>query len=157
MIDVPLCPYELVTCCAPQYFKGKSLPRHPTELVDYECLTTVLFRTTWVFESSRGAVSVEVHSRMHSSDSRVLREAALRGLGIGVLPRYLVGEDLRAGTLIPLLSDFPVAVFWIKALVPRMKMSRPAVRELVSFLKARLQTATIIDTARPPERLTRRS
>jgi DNA-binding transcriptional LysR family regulator len=157
VIDVPLCPYELVTCCAPDYFKGKSEPRHPTELVDYECLTTVLFRTTWVFESSRGAVSVEVHSRMHSSDSRVLREAALRGLGIGVLPRYLVREDLRAGTLIPLLADFPVAVFWIKALVPRMKMSRPAVRELVAFLKARLQGMPSSEAAHPPERATRRS
>jgi DNA-binding transcriptional LysR family regulator len=59
VIDVPICPYELVTCCAPKYLVGKSAPQHPNELVDYECLTTVLFRTTWVFESSRGALSVE--------------------------------------------------------------------------------------------------
>ena len=52
VIDVPICPYELVTCCAPKYLVGKSAPQHPNELVDYECLTTVLFRTTWVFESS---------------------------------------------------------------------------------------------------------
>ena len=139
VIDVPLCPYELVTCCAPAYLVGKSPPQHPTDLVDYECLTTVLFRTTWVFESSRGALSVEVHSRMHSSDSRVLREAALRGLGIAILPRFLADEPIRKGELIPLLNDFPVANFWVKALVPRMKMSKPAVRELVAFLKARMQ------------------
>jgi len=139
VIDVPMCPYELVTCCSPSYLVGKSPPQHPTELVDYECLTTVLFRTTWVFESSRGALSVEVHSRLHSSDSRVLREAALRGLGIAILPRFLADEPLRKGELVPLLQDFPVASFWLKALVPRMKMSKPAVRELVAFLKARLQ------------------
>ncbi len=139
VIDVPICPYDLVTCCAPSYLVGKSAPQHPNELVDYECLTTVLFRTTWVFESSRGAVSVEVHSRLHSSDSRIQREAALRGLGIAILPRFLADEPIRKGALIPLLKDFPLPVFWLKALVPRMKMSRPAVRELVAYLKARMQ------------------
>ena len=139
VIDVPICPYELVTCCAPKYLVGKSAPQHPNELVDYECLTTVLFRTTWVFESSRGALSVEVHSRLHSSDSRILREAALRGLGIVILPRFLADEPIRKGLLIPLLKDFPVPVFWLKALVPRMKMSRPVVRELVAYLKTRMQ------------------
>lgn len=139
VIDVPICPYELVTCCSPKYLVGKSAPQHPNELVDYECLTTVLFRTTWVFESSRGALSVEVHSRLHSSDSRILREAALRGLGIVILPRFLADEPISKGLLIPLLKDFPVPVFWLKALVPRMKMSRPVVRELVAYLKTRMQ------------------
>jgi DNA-binding transcriptional LysR family regulator len=142
VIDVPVCQYELVTCCAPAYLKGKSPPRHPTELVDYECLTTILFRTTWVFESSRGALSVEVHSRLHASDSRVLREAAIRGLGIAILPRFLADEPIREGTLVPILQDFPVATFWLKALVPRMKMNRPVIRELVAFLKSGLQELT---------------
>jgi DNA-binding transcriptional LysR family regulator len=141
VVDVPICPYELVTCCAPGYLEGRTAPLHPTELVDHECLTTVLFRTAWVFESSRGAISVEVHSRMHSSDSRVLREAALRGLGIAVLPRFLADEPLSRGALVPLLQDFPVATFWLKVLVPRMKMSKPAVQELVAFMKTRCRLA----------------
>lgn len=140
VIDVPICPYEMFTCCAPAYLAGKSPPRHPTELTDYECLTTVLFRTAWVFDSSQGGVSVEVHSRMHSSDSRVLREAALRGLGIAILPGFLTEEPFARGTLIPLLRDFPVAAHWVKALVPRMKMRKPAVQELVTYLKERMQS-----------------
>jgi DNA-binding transcriptional LysR family regulator len=137
--DVPLCQYELVSCCAPSYLRGKQVPQHPTDLVDHECLTTTLFRTTWVFESSRGALSVEVHSRVHASDSRILRESALRGLGIALLPRFLADGCLAAGTLVPLLPDFPVATHWVKALVPRMKMNKPVIRELVAFLKTRLQ------------------
>jgi DNA-binding transcriptional LysR family regulator len=139
VVDVPLCPYELVTCCAPSYLRGRPEPQHPTELVDYECLTTTLFRTSWLFESSRGALSVEVHSRLHSSDGRVMREAARRGLGIAVLARYLAQDDLRTGRLVPLLQDFPLATHWMKALVPRIKMNRPVVREFVAFLKHWLQ------------------
>jgi DNA-binding transcriptional LysR family regulator len=85
VIDIPLCPYELVVCCSPGYLCGKAEPRSPTELVDHECLTTTLFRTSWMFESACGAQSVEVHSRLHSSDGRIIREAARHGLGIAVL------------------------------------------------------------------------
>ncbi len=140
VIDVPICPYDLVTCCAPGYLAGRAPPRHPTELTDYECLTTVLFRTTWMFESSQGGLSVEVHSRLHSSDSRVLREGAVRGLGIAILPCFLADEPIARGVLIPLLTNFPVAAHWVKALVPRMKMRKPAVQELVTYLKTRLQS-----------------
>jgi DNA-binding transcriptional LysR family regulator len=135
VIDVPLCRYDLVTVCGPSYLRGKAKPQHPTELVDHQCLTTVLFRTSWGFTHSRGSMNVEVHSRMQSSDSRMVRDAARMGLGITILPRFLVDEDLRAGTLVPLLEDFPVSVYWLKALVPRMKMHRPVVRELVAFMK----------------------
>ena len=134
--DVPLCQYELITCCSPAYLQRHAVPQHPTDLVDHECLTTSLFRTNWLFESSRGTIAVDVHSRLHVSDSRVLREAALHGLGVVILPRFLVELPFSAGTLVPLLQNFPVSAFWIKALVPRMKLNRPLVRELVDFLKA---------------------
>jgi DNA-binding transcriptional LysR family regulator len=136
VVDVPLCRYELITCCSPEYLKGRAAPQHPTELMDHSCLTTALFRTTWGFTHSRGSLNVEVHSRMQSSDSRMVRDAARMGLGITILPRFLVNEDLRAGTLVPLLEDFPVNSYWIKLTVPRMKMNRPAVRELIAHLKA---------------------
>jgi DNA-binding transcriptional LysR family regulator len=135
VIDVPLCRYDLVTVCAPSYLQGKQSPRHPTDLVDHQCLTTALFRTTWGFTHPRGSMTVEVHSRLQSSDSRMVRDAALMGMGIAVLSRLLVSEDLRTGALIPLLEDFPVNTYWLKILVPRMKMHRPAVNSLVSFLK----------------------
>ncbi len=95
VIDVPLCRYELVTVCSPSYLHDKATPQHPTDLVDHQCLTTVLFRTTWGFTHARGSMTVEVHSRMQSSDSRMVRDAARMGMGITILPRMLVSEDLH--------------------------------------------------------------
>jgi DNA-binding transcriptional LysR family regulator len=137
--DVPLCPYDLVTCSAPRYFNGRPMPAQPSELVGYECLTSVLFHASWPFDTPSGHVTVDVHSRMHSSDSRMLREATLKGLGIAVLPRFLVEQDLRDGALVEVLENFPIVAFWVKALVPRIRMKKPAVREMLSFLKARMQ------------------
>ncbi len=139
VIDVPLCRYDLVTVCAPAYLSGREVPRHPTELVDHQCLTTALFRTSWGFTHARGSMNIEVHSRLQSSDSQMVRDAARMGMGIAILPRYLVNEDLRTGVLIPVLEEFPVAVYWLKVQVPRMKMNRPAVRALIEFLKQTMQ------------------
>ncbi len=139
VIDVPLCRYELVTCCSPDYLAGREVPQHPTDLMDHQCLTTALFRTSWGFTHSKGSMNVEVHSRMQSSDSRMVRDAARMGLGITILPRFLVNDDLRTGTLVSLLEDFPVTSYWIKLQVPRMKMNRPAVRKLIAHLKESMQ------------------
>ncbi len=55
--------------------------------------------TTWVFENPPSTTTVEVRSKMHANDNRVLREAALRGVGLAVLPRFLVNDDLKGGPL----------------------------------------------------------
>jgi DNA-binding transcriptional LysR family regulator len=134
VVDVPLCQYELVCVCAPFYLRNKQRPRHPTDLVDHQCLSTSLFRSTWGFTHERGAITVEVHSRIKSSDGRMIRDAARLGLGIAILSRMLVEDELKSGALVPLLEDFPVSQYWVKLMVPRIRMSRPAVRTLVSFL-----------------------
>jgi len=139
VVDVPLCQYELVCVCAPSYLRNKQRPRHPTDLVDHACLSTSLFRSTWGFTHARGAMTVEVHSRIQSSDGRMVRDAARMGLGIAILSRMLVQEDLRSGALVPLLEDFPVGAYWVKLMVPRVRMNRPAVRALVGHLKEKLQ------------------
>jgi DNA-binding transcriptional LysR family regulator len=139
VVDVPLCTYPQMLCCAPSYLTNRLAPRHPSELIDHDCLTTVLFGTTWPFETPRGGVSVEVRSRFHANDGRVILEGVRRGLGIAILPRYLVEGDLKAGRLLALLEGYVPPTYWLKALVPRIKMEKPAVRELVAFLKTRTQ------------------
>ena len=140
VVDVPLCKYSVVLCAAPAYLAAHGVPQHPTELVNHDCLTSVLLGTTWLFEGSSGSLSVEVHSRFHANDGRVLLEAARRGLGLATLPRFIADRDLQRGQLTEVLPAFPVVSFGLKALVPRVKLQKPAVRELVSFLKARMQS-----------------
>jgi DNA-binding transcriptional LysR family regulator len=55
------------------------------------------------------------------------------------LPRFLVHEDLGAGRLVEVMPAHPIPTFWMKATVPRIKMNKPAVAELVTFLKSRMQ------------------
>ncbi len=138
VVDIPLCQYRILLCASPSYLDSKGKPEHPTELTEYDCITSVLMGNTWVFEQPPSTVSVEVRSKLHANDTRVLREAAVRGIGIAVLPEFLVVEDLRKGTLVELLPETPITSFWLKAIVPRIKLAKPAVNELVNYLKARM-------------------
>lgn len=148
--DFPLGPYSIALCAAPSYVEAKGAPESPNELIDHDCCTSVLLGNTWVFENAPGTTSVEVRSKLHANDTRVLREAARRGIGIAVLPRFLVNDDLKTGKLVELMPAYPVPTFWMKALVPRIKMNKPAVAELVNYLKARMQPSPpweLADTA----------
>jgi DNA-binding transcriptional LysR family regulator len=138
VIEVPLAPYEQVMCCAPSYLENVTMPQNPADLAFHDVLTSVVYSRTWNFEGPNGPISTQVHPRVLASDSRTLRSAALRGLGITVLPRDLVQDDLDAGTLVHLLPEYPVHRLHLKALVPVTKMHSPLVREVLAFLKAHM-------------------
>ncbi len=136
LVEVPLCPYDQVTCAAPSYLEEAAAPQNPGDLAFHDVLTSSAYTKTWTFEGQNGPISTQVHPRVLASDSRTLRSATLRGLGIAILPRDLIEEDLRSGKLVQLLTDFPVSRMWLKALVPYTKMSSPLVREVLEFLKS---------------------
>ena len=137
--DIPLCPYPLILCASPQYVKQKGVPEQPRDLVDHDCLTSILLGQSWTFEGPRGPLTVAIHSRLHANDSRILLEAARLGIGVAVLPHYLADPDLQTGRLLSVMEDYPLQSLWLKALVPNIKMHKAPVHLLVSFLQSRMQ------------------
>ncbi|WP_118134995.1 LysR family transcriptional regulator [Oceanicella sp. SM1341] len=135
VIDEPLCPYRRILCAAPAYLEARGRPVHPTDLIEHDCLTYLVTGNTWTFDSPQGPMNVEVHPKFNVNDSRVLLTAARRGLGLATLPVFLCQEDLAAGRLVAQMQDYPVSTLWLKALVPRIKRNRPAVRALVEHLQ----------------------
>ncbi len=138
VMDFPLGPYSIALCAAREYVEAKGSPETPNELVDHDCLTSVMLGNTWVFENGPSTTSVEVRSKLHVNDTRVLTEATRQGIGIAILPRFLVREDLASGALVEVMPSYPAPTFYMKALVPRIKMNKPAVSQLVEYLKARM-------------------
>ena len=137
--DIPLCPYPLILCASPQYVKRKGVPEQPRDLVDHDCLTSILLGQSWTFDGPRGPLTVAIHSRLHANDSRILLEAARLGIGVAVLPHYLADPDLHTGMLLSVMEDYPLQSLWLKALVPNIKMHKAPVHLLVSFLQSRMQ------------------
>jgi len=63
-------------------------------------------------------MTVTVHPRMSSNDMSVLLEPPKTHLGIALLSNYVVLPELRRGSVVVPLPDFPVPDLWIKAMVP---------------------------------------
>ena len=52
---------------------------------------------------------MRVHGRIESNFGELLRDAAVAGMGIALHATWHVAEDLRAGRLVEVLPDYPLA------------------------------------------------
>lgn len=138
VVDVPLAPYPCILVASPAYLAAAPALDHPRDLADHGCLTSVLYGRLWRFDGPSGEVSVEVHPRMSANDGRVLLEAARRGVGVAILPRFVARDAIAAGQLVPLLPHFPPAMLRLKALVPASRMADASVAALIDYLTDRL-------------------
>jgi DNA-binding transcriptional LysR family regulator len=128
---------RLVPCAAPAYLEANGAPRTPEELERHNCFTYeyVLPRHTWRFRDPSGAErAVRVSGTLHSNNGDILAEAAARGAGIAFEPAFIVGPDVRAGRLVPLLQDYVPAPVPVYAVYPSRKHLSAKVRLFVDFL-----------------------
>lgn len=73
-----------------------------------------------------------------ADNAAALRAFALDGLGIAVLPDWLVRADLRSGVLQRLLADHGFPLQGVHAVYPPTRHLPSKVRAFIDFLKARL-------------------
>jgi len=131
---------RLVPCAAPAYLEKHGAPRVPEDLARHNCLTYeyVSPRNLWRFRDRAGADrTVRVAGNLHSNNGDLLAEAAARGAGIVFEPAFVVGAEVRAGRLVPLLQDFEPPPVPIYAVYPSRKHLSAKVRQFVEFLVAR--------------------
>lgn len=93
-----------------EYLDRAGYPESPAALTDHECLrfTYAAEAQVWTFSRDQEEMRVTVTGRLKANSSEVLREAAMDGMGIALLPDWLVAADVQAGTLTRLLPDFEI-------------------------------------------------
>jgi LysR family transcriptional regulator, transcriptional activator for dmlA len=126
-------------CASPAYLARHGTPRTPADLTRHECLPCRVDgdAVPWRFKASAGAAAktLAVDGRLHLSDSLSIREAALAGLGIADLPRYLVADDLDAGRLVRVLDAVPRVVRGIYVVYAPSPFTPAKVRLFVDALR----------------------
>ncbi|MCC5812059.1 MAG: LysR family transcriptional regulator [Ectothiorhodospiraceae bacterium] len=150
-MDEPLCRLERMLCASPAYLEARGVPRHPRDLVKHDCLSFVPTGNSWVFESERGPITIEVTPRISSNDGQILVDAAVNGNGVAVVSKYAARKALHNGDLVRVLPDFPLPDMWIKAVAPEWRVNAPAIRMLVDYLRAALTPVPPWDSADEPE------
>lgn len=127
-----------VVCASPEYIKQNGLPSHPQQLEKHSCLSFQVKpgANHWRFKLSQGVVDIPVSGRVKVDSVAILREAALAGLGIILVPSWIVAKELKQGKLLPLLEDFPLEPNGtpINAVFSHNRHLAPKVRSFVDFL-----------------------
>lgn len=132
----------LVVCGAPSYFAEYGIPRHPEELEQHSCLVNwaVSPRDMWHFTSASGEHKIiKVSGRMQANAADPIKAAALNGLGLIMLPKYIVGKHIAKGALQVVLEDYTNPPLEIHAVYPHRKYLSAKVSVFLDFLQNWLQ------------------
>ena len=137
-----LAPIKTVMCASPSYLERMGEPRTPDELVEHRCLAYSLLRDFeyWHLTDSRGkAVRIKIHPYIKASTGEFLKDAAVEGLGIILVPSFIAYKEIEHGALVPVLRDYKPPRLEAYAIYPQTRHLSRRVRVFVDFLIKRFK------------------
>ena len=137
-----LAPVRRKLCATPGYFDQRGVPQSPADLVHHNCLdyTRSGEQGHWRFTGPDGDISVPVTGPLHVDDDEALSQAVLGGLGIGLLPTFIIGKDLQSGKLQAALSEYIPVEQHVYAMYLPTRHLPSKVRVFIDFLLTHIGT-----------------
>jgi DNA-binding transcriptional LysR family regulator len=131
---------QRVLCAAPGYLSKQGTPHYPNDLQQHSCLHygQIANDSHWKLYRGDEVYAIGVQGAMCSNNGEVLRDAAVQGLGITLLPRFIVEPQLQQGTLQLVLPDYPPSELAIYIIYPVNRHLSTKVRLVVEFIQQRL-------------------
>jgi DNA-binding transcriptional LysR family regulator len=131
---------RLLVAASPAYLRDHPAPQAITDLAAHNCLGYTLSTSVgpyrWRFDAA-GVVSVPVTGNFHANNGDALVAAALAGHGIVYQPTFLIGDDIRAGRLVPIMLDHPpMELPGVFAVYAANRRPPAKVRAFIDFLVA---------------------
>ncbi|HEX6141231.1 MAG TPA: LysR family transcriptional regulator [Geminicoccaceae bacterium] len=143
-----LAPTRRILCASPAYFQRHGRPGTPEDLRRHNCLFYKFSggRPVWRFRDASGEHAIEIDGALRTNNADALHTAALAGVGIVVLPLFMVGPDIRRGALEPIFPSVEFAMLSLDsdiwAVHPYGRRLSPKVRAFVDFLSQRFRSPT---------------
>ncbi len=129
-----LAPNRRLLCAAPGYIAAHGAPASTDDLTGHALLAAT-GQLPWRLTGPGGPVVIDGESRVRTNSSEVVRELVLAGAGIALRSTWDIAEQLRAGSLVRILSDHEgTSDVGIYAVRPRAELIPPNVRAFIGFL-----------------------
>lgn len=135
---------EALLCAAPSYFERLDRPQNAEQLSRHDLLqfASRSERQGWHLQEEDGTwTRAQGRVRLRLDSAEALRETALAGRGIALLPRLLVGPDIAEGRLEHVLPRADLGTVPIVALYPHKRLLEPRVRRFIDMLNDDLRNA----------------
>lgn len=140
-----LCDMTYVACASPEYLRRRGRPKTPHDLERHDCLRYPVpgYGAQWRFRKGDDTFEVPILGRVVANNGVALVQSAAAGMGVVMLPRWLMADEIRRGTLVELFpeyrataSEFDVAA-WM--LYPSRSYLPRKVRVFADFLKEKFR------------------
>lgn len=131
-------------CGAPSYFAAHGRPARPEHLLSHNCLRYALVRSEeeWHFQGRSGRIELDVTGSFATTNGAMLREAVLAGMGLAVLPRFMVADAIDEGLIETVLDDFAPRPLGIYAVRSGRRAPPKLLAELLRELEAAFRAAS---------------
>lgn len=138
VVSRKLASYVRVLCASPGFLRRHGPIAEVEALASTPCAVLGAGSTRWQFTTPEGSRSVQVTGRVQSNNILALRDAALAGLGVAQMPRWLVSEELRAGSLVQVLPEAALPAVHVLGLIHRDARRASSLRVVLDFLATEL-------------------
>jgi DNA-binding transcriptional LysR family regulator len=131
---------RILTVAAPAYLAQRGRPASPQDLVDggHECIHAIDLSTgrlfDWEFWRGDEKLKVAVRGSLTVTDAGTKIGACLAGYGIAQVIDLGIETHLRAGTLVPVLTDWPDETFPLYVYYPGREHVPAKVRAFIDFV-----------------------
>ncbi|MRW83203.1 LysR family transcriptional regulator [Pseudoduganella sp. FT26W] len=148
MIARPLFSYGMSICASPAYLKQRGTPQTPDDLAQHECLDFMVgaVGVRWRLQSLQGKRELPA-SRMRTNSGQALRMAALKDFGIVMQAEVLLAQDIAAGRLVPILTDYLPTPRAMHLVYPRDRRATPKLTTFIDFIVERFGPAARLPLA----------
>jgi DNA-binding transcriptional LysR family regulator len=122
------------------YLETRNAPRQASDLLDHECIVTSANLERWRFADGS---DIRVPWRFASGTVAMALDAATRGQGIALLPRFVSAGAEASGALRRILPDAPLLSADSSALYPRNRTPSFALKAVIDALVQNLAQKVI--------------
>ena len=147
----PLGPCPMVLCASREYLARHAPPQHPDDLKHHACIlyTVPNLWQFWRFQRGEQEFIVRVAGRFCSDSGEAMCAALHKGLGLAIIPRFYVEQDLKAGTLVAVLEEYKTAEYSAYLVYPYGHQTSGAVLTLAERIESHFRSGSSRSDASP--------
>ena len=150
LVALKLCTIRYVPCASPAYLDAHGgEPGTPDDLDRHRCLNYFMPQARrardWQFMDRGERFSKAINGPLNFNNLESLLESAIAGLGVVMLPTFLVADAVRSGRMRVILRDYIAPGEQAYAVCLPHEATSPRVRAFIAFLRSAITTEVLCD------------